>query len=817
MAQVIRLPLIPILFAYVLGLYGGQSDLPLPSWKWIFLPILLAIWLLMLALKKARWGSVCALSFFFSFGFSSIHHYLHPSLPSSHISRFVGSERVVVEGTIDRSPQRTPVNTRWLIRSEKVISGGHHFPVDGHLLLWTKEKNPSLRLGDRIRFQCRLQRPHGFQNLGGFSFERHLAFQRIYAIGFLTDEKMIIKLGEGGEHPFFLQVEAWRDHIRHFLQREGSLPSSAIFEALVLGEQGNLSEEVREHFVATGIAHLLAISGAHLGTVAFLSFSLFLWVLKRSETILLSFSIKKWAAILTIPILLLYTWIAGGRISMIRATLMAVTFLLSIVLSRERHLLYTLALAAFLILLFSPPSLFDVSFQLSFLAVLSILYMVPRLLPYLKQKDIFSPTPSWLHRLWSYVKLSFLVTLVALLGTAPFVALHFNRLSLIGLLTNLIAIPWVGFLIMPISLFASFLSFWIYPLAQLLIIINQYLTVPLLSLIALLASLPYASVHLTTPTLFEMILFYLLLFLSAHLSKGKKVRYAMVGISLLLVLQVAYGNLKETFQQDLRITFLDVGHGDSILVQFPKGKTMLIDGGGLHEDHFDIGKKVIAPFLWKKKIRKINTLVLTHPDPDHFKGLKAIASSFRIDQFWDNGYRTETEPFLEIEKILQKRKIDRLSLYEGFPLSPINGVEISVLNPPLHPPLPSSQRSSSFLNNQSLVIKMQFKNFVLLLTGDIEREAEERMVQKGYSLRAQVLKVPHHGSISSSTPLFLASVKPDYAIVSVGKGNLWHLPHPEVVTRYERLGTKLFRTDRQGAIHLTTNGHEITITSFRPY
>jgi competence protein ComEC len=626
---------------------------------------------------------------------------------------------------------------------------------------------------------------------------------------------MWVKVGEGFKNPILLKIESWRDHIRDFLEKEATLPSSSIFQALVLGEQGNIPEEVRESFITTGIAHLLAISGDHLGIVALLSFSLFLWVMKRSEFLLLSLSVKKWAAALTIPCLLLYTFIAGGGISVIRATIMVITFFLSIVFDRERHLLHTLALAAFLILLFSPPSLFDVSFQLSFLAVLSILYLVPRIYRDLRREEInIPPEISWKQKIWKYARLSFIVTVVAILGTAPFVALHFNRVSLIGFLANLFIVPWVGFLIVPITLIASIFSFFFYPFASLLITVDQFLATLLFKVVAFFASIPFASIYIPTPTAIEIILYYLLLFLWVHLRKGKKIKYLFVGICILLAADLAYWNLKDRFRKDLTLTFIDVGHGDSILVEFPKGKRMLIDGGGLHEDRFDVGKNVIAPFLWKKKIQKIDTLVLTHPDPDHLKGLNFIASQFKIGRFWDNGLRGDSEFYLELEKTLQRRKIDRFPLNENINSQMINGVEISFLNPPAGSTGPVRHRNPAYLNNQSLVIRLRFKNIILLLTGDVEKEAEERMVRKGYPLRAHILKVPHHGSSSSSSLIFLEKVKPDHAIISVGERTIGRLPHPEVIERYKRLGSKIFRTDKHGAITVMTDGEGVEIKTY---
>jgi len=811
-----RLPLIPIFITYTIGIYVGHFDLPFPSQGWILLLLtLLGFWTLLLIIKRTLMGSWIAFSIYFLLGIFSVQLYLHPQHSPSHISHFTGSERISLEGIIDRPPERSRGRTQLLIRSQKVILSNRHIPVDGLLPIFLKEEDPPLRAGDRLRFFCKLYPPHGFHNPGGFSYERHLAFEQIHTMGFLSETKGWVKLGEGFKNPFLLRMERWRDHIRDFLGREADPLSSGIFKALVLGEQGDIPEEVREHFIVTGIAHLLAISGDHLGIVALLSFSLLIWILKRSEFLLLTLDVKKWAAALTLPCLLLYTFIAGGGISVIRATIMVVTFFLSILFNRERNLLHTLALAAFLILIFSPPSLFDVSFQLSFLAVLSILYLVPRILQGLSQEGILLlPKNSWKKNVLKYILLSLLVTGVAILGTAPFVALHFNRFSPIGFFTNLFIIPWVGFFTVPLSLIASLFSFFFHPFATLLIHITGWVTLILLRVVAFFASIPYASLFISTPTLFEIILFYLLLFSFVHLRKGRRIRYIFGGLCLVLILDLAFWNFKDLFQKDLRLTFIDVGHGDSILIEFPKGKRMLIDGGGLHEDRFDIGKRVIAPLLWKKKIRRIDTLVLTHPDPDHLKGLIFIASQFSIGRFWDNGFQTESESYLQLKKILGERKIKTQSLDEETPPQMINGVEIWVLNPPVWNLTQRKNQNLLDLNNSSLVLKLRFKNVSVLLVGDIGKEAEGRMLRKGYPLRADILKIPHHGSSSSSSPLFLERVKPTYAILSVGERNIGRLPHPEVMKRYLQLGSKILRTDKHGAITVVTDGANIEVKTF---
>ncbi len=819
----LRLPLIPTLIAYTLGIYLGHFNLPFPRQGFIFLFLILFVfWAFLIVMKKTIGGSWTAFVLFFFLGIFSIHTYLYPQLSPSHVSRYVGSDQISLEGTIDRAPERTQGRIQLLIRSEKVILSSHPIPVDGYLLLIFRKESGPFRLGDRLRFLCKLYSPHGFHNPGGFVYERHLAFERIHTIGFLSDENSWVKIGEGFKNPVFLRIEDWRDHIRNFLEKESHPYTASIFKAFVLGEQGDISEEVKEHFIVTGIAHLLAISGDHLGIVALLSFSLLIWILKRSEFLLLSISVRKLAAGLTLPCILLYTFIAGGGISVVRATIMVITFFFSILFNRERNLLHTLALAAFLILIFSPPSLFDVSFQLSFLAVLSMLYLVPRILQGLKKEEISLPLKtSWRQTILKYAKLSLLVTAVAIFGTAPFVALHFNRISPIGFITNLFFIPWVGFLVVPISLMASILSFVFYPLAAFLIHTNEWITLCLLKAVAFFASFPLASLFISTPTTFEIICFYLLFFLIVHLRKSnrpdhgsKRIRYLFLGLCLVFILDLAFWNLKDHFQKNLTLTFIDVGQGDSILLEFPKGKKMLVDGGGLYEDRFDIGKNVIAPFLWKKKIRRIDFLVLTHPDPDHLKGLNFIASHFSIGQFWENGARTDSESFRQLEETLLRKRIERLSLNEGSPPRVIHGVQISFLNPSgkisSHTRYPTSP-----LNNDSLVMKIQFKNIRILLPGDIEKETEYRILRAGYPIDADILKIPHHGSSSSSTLYFLQRVNPSYAILSVGERNIGRLPHPEVLTRYQHLGAKIYRTDQQGAITVTTDGEKIDVKTFQ--
>jgi competence protein ComEC len=223
---------------------------------------------------------------------------------------------------------------------------------------------------------------------------------------------------------------------------------------------------------------------------------------------------------------------------------------------------------------------------------------------------------------------------------------------------------------------------------------------------------------------------------------------------------------------------------------------------------------VIAPFLWNKKIGKVDYLVLTHPDPDHLKGLNFVASHFRIGQFWSTGLATGSEAYLQLEETLAEKNMQRSILNDKIPPLTIEGVNVSFLNPPELGELRRISQNRMVTNNSSLVVRLRFKNMTFLLAADIGQEAENRMMREGYSLKADLLKIPHHGSASSSSPAFLERVKPAYAVLSVGERNIGHLPNPEIMKRYEQIGTRIFRTDRHGAITVITDGEKIEIKPF---
>jgi competence protein ComEC len=806
----LRSPFLPLTLALIAGiLIGGH----IPVICSLVALCLLCPFCLLLWRRRLLLAQLFALAAVLALGALLIRLSLYPPIPAHHIAHIPDRQRVQLTGTIYLPPQRYAQETVFYLMAEGISHGDTVVPATGRVRITIRDPAVSLRYGYRVRLQAKLYHPRNFLNPGSFDFAGYLRRLGVLGAGYVREGDPVEVLSTEGGNPLLRWFDRRRQGIEAFLDAHTSLPGRGFLKAVLVGERGEISDEVNEAFVATGAVHILSISGSHLSIIVTLIFFSVQRLLTISERALLRYDTRKVSALVTFPPMLAYILITGLPIATIRSGIMATCFLVSILLDRYRNPLNTLALAAFIILLVSPAALWDISFQLSFLSVLGIIVLTPPLYRLFYPHDPLSLlTRQQEGRIKQGIILSLIASFAAVVVTSPVVAFHFHRFSTIALAANAIIIPLVGFGILPLGLLSLLLIPFFPGGAALLAKVAAELSFWGIRAMEMIASLPFATFYVPGPTTLEMILFYGFIATLLWLKGPRMKKAALAVIIVVAVFDLSYWVIRVNAATGMQVTFLDVGQADCALVEFPGGTRMLIDGGGPYGD-FDVGERVIAPLLWERRILKIDYLVLSHPQPDHYKGLIFIAKHFRCREFWNNGMESESPTYQQLLETIKAKGITTIKVVDGFART-IGGVGVRALNPTGKGAAVGTQKRD-LVNTNSLVLMLSFGDHRLLFTGDIEKKAEARLVEAGKGLRAQVLKVPHHGSKRSSTELFIAKVSPHYAVISLGFGNPLHLPGKGVVERYTRFGCQVLRTDQDGAVTVQSDGKRLTVGSYQ--
>jgi competence protein ComEC len=624
-----------------------------------------------------------------------------------------------------------------------------------------------------------------FRNFGAFSYERYLQGLNVHRRASTKTSLLVERVSparRGSVRSRISRVRRWvqAELERRFPAPDGKdiSPAGAVLEALLLGEDGRLDEPTVENLRQTGLYHLFAISGGHIAIISGLLFSLFR---------LVRMSRRASGAALGL-FLIFYTLLVEGSPSVLRATLMTLAVLAGRLLWKDVHVLNTIAASAFVLLLANPSSLFDAGFQLTYAATLTIVLFTPPLLRRL---------PRLPFRTTELVLLS----LTAALGAAPIIARNFNRVSLSSLVLNLAAIPLVGLIMgvgyayLPFA--AAFPGAAAGPAAALGLFVEVFTRVS-----HSLDAFPFLSFRVPTPTPAVLAGYFLTLGLTLAPPRFRRQRPVVLSLfSVFAFIRVA--SPFRPSSPDLTVTLIDVGQGESILVEFPGRRVMLIDAGGLAGSPFDVGERVVSPVLWRKGIKRIDTLVLTHAHPDHLGGLIAVARNFRIGEFWEGLAAPKEGLMAELGRSLRpavvRRRVGQGTRFrEG-------EVEIEVLHPPLGPAAAEAPAS----NEGSLVIRLRLGRVSFLLMGDTGAVTERALLDSGARLESTVLKAGHHGSAASTSPEFLSAVGPRLVLVSAGEGNTYGFPSSEVLARCREAGTDVLRTDLDGAIEVRTDGRTL--------
>ncbi|MEE9224740.1 MAG: DNA internalization-related competence protein ComEC/Rec2 [Bacteroidota bacterium] len=728
--------------------------------------------------------------------------------PASHVVHFVNDrDSVVVRGSVVSQPTSPGGRVRFLLRAERIYRRGSVFSTDGDVLVFLSSRaveSDTMReisYGDRLILVGRLQSPSTARNPGDFDYRRYLEVNNIYATMYISKGEGIQResAGRGG----WLQRSVVVPPRRRFeLLVDNAIggDEAEFLKGLIIGDRSGISTEIKSSFVNAGVMHVLAVSGLHVGIVAGIFFVV-LGLLRLPHL---------WKVIGTIIGLAWYAALTGLAPPVVRASIMATVVLIGSLLERRVDSYNSLAVAALAILLVDAKQLFHPGFQLSFAAVFALIYTYPKwirlnsMLPPALKENVF------VKGLLSLLVLS----MAAQLGTLPFNVLYFGKISLVALAANLVVIPLVGILV-PLgflTLICSLISPW---LAGIYAEVAQLILAGMIKLVNLVGNLRWSAVEIPPLGAASMVCFYGIFLSAVHWNHRFVRRVAVFVVSLSLTALIWTTDVGVLNPRVLRITVLDVGQGDTIFLEFPDGKTMLIDAGP-RTMHSNAGERMIIPFLRKRGISSIDVVLITHPHSDHIGGLEPVLQEFSVRRVVDTGHEVGSNVYKRFMAFVEAENIPLQRVQAGDTLGGFKGIRLYVLHPRVDRGHPANGLQVKNLNDVSVVLKLVYGETSFLFTGDVERNGERELQQNfGTFLDADALKIGHHGSSTSSSLPFLQEVTPRIGIISVGKFNKFSHPSEEVLARLHELQIEVHRTDEQGAVVLESDAKRISIVDWR--
>ncbi len=666
-----------------------------------------------------------------------------------------------------------------------------------------------LEFGTKIKLEGEYSAPEGQRNFKGYSYKEYLMTKEIYGTVKIENSNDVETIKKDQSNFF----EKMINKLSNLLKRkvEILLPenSASLLKGILLGDCTDISSEVKENFKECNLSHMLAVSGAHL---SYLIIGINLILSKKIFG-------KRASKIITIFIIIIFMNITNMSPSIERAGISSIICIIASLIHRKPDAINAVAVAVLCTVIKNPFSILNIGMQLSYAGTLSLL-MFANGREKNNSREIIENSEKG-KNIKKYLVESIKVTLCANILIMPLTIYKFNTISLNFILANLVAGPLLGLSLILglIMLVTSFISLNI---AKFISFILNIILIILMKSTKLISQIPYSNITVITPYLISIVIIYTITFLGYCIAKSPELRKRLkvnkkliiktIAIALsITIISVATLNLLE--EKKLKLYFVDVGQGDCTYLKTPSEKNILIDGGGNRDkEKYDVGKKVLFPYLLDRRVKKLDYIIVSHFDADHAQGLEAVIQNIKVKNIIVCKQASNSALYQEIIKLCKKKNVNIITVKRGQNIKIDKYVYFEIL----HPGNIMLDDGKGGLNANAIVAKMyctiKNKTTTVMFTGDIEEKAEEELVKiYGDKLKADILKVAHHGSKTSSIAEFLKCVSPKIALIGVGKDNTFGHPNSGVLSRLENINAKIYRTDKLGEITVTISKNKASI------
>ena len=653
-----------------------------------------------------------------------------------------------------------------------------------------KEYSEELEYGDIITFNGIYNKPNAQRNYGGYDYSLYLKTQNIYG----TFESSQIELKSKNKGSFIQRgIISFKEYIKSVLKENLDEDEAELCIGLLIGDRTNLTKDIQEDFKTSNLTHMLAVSGSH-----------FVYIILAVTYINKFLKRKRLGQILMLIVIILFMNLTGNTGSVVRSGIMASLGIIASMIHRKADIWNNMAIAMMLQIIINPYIIFDVGVQLSYGGVIGIVTFNKIINEHLdklfgKFRERIKHEKSVLTKLINYIKDSISVTISANIIIIPIMMYTFNTISLSFIISNLLAGAILGIIVL-YAFALVFLNIIFHKLINPLFFILNFMIKVLIFIAHNCSLLPFSKIFVVTPNIFLLIIFYFLLYLCVKKVENKYIKMQKKTISILILLSVILNfvyPLVTAKRHDLEINFIDVGQGDSTLIRV-SNKTILIDGGGSsYGETFDVGEKILFPYLLDRGINAIDYVIVSHFDSDHCQGLNFVMENMKVKNAIISDLGQESNEYNTFINLAQKQETNLIYVKKG-DIIKIGDCTIKILYPD-NEPITDNEK-----NNNAIVFKFLWKNISILFTGDIEEKAENKILSLYADdleeLKSTMLKVAHHGSKTSTTKSFLEAVRPQIALIGVGENNNFGHPNSGVIERLESIGCEIFRTDECGEI-----------------